>query len=179
MVRRVVTGHKHGRSVFLGDGKPEIQAFVSQYVPGLESYMLWSTPPVAKITREDRAETIDSKTKLLPKKGETRFVYLQLPPDAVAFSPDFNPSGAAEEFQRHMPDMAATREAEDPGMHRTDSVDYVIVLEGEVHLELDDQKEVVLRAHDAVVQNGTRHAWRNKSDRPVKLAVVMVGAKRG
>jgi quercetin dioxygenase-like cupin family protein len=57
-------------------------------------------------------------------------------------------------------------------------VDYGIVLEGEVWLELDDGEQVHLKAHDVVVQNGTRHAWRNKSDKPVKIAFTIVGARR-
>lgn len=48
----------------------------------------------------------------------------------------------------------------------------------EVWLELDDGKQVHLRPHDVVVQNGTRHAWRNKRDRPVKMAFVLIGARR-
>ena len=78
----------------------------------------------------------------------------------------------------HMPELAQTFEVDNPGMHTTDSVDYGIVLEGEVWLELDDGKQVHLQPHDVVVQNGTRHAWRNKSDKPVKMAFVIIGARR-
>jgi quercetin dioxygenase-like cupin family protein len=53
------------------------------------------------------------------------------------------------------------------------------VLDGEVWLELDDGKEVHLRAHDIVIQNGTRHAWRNKGTKSVKMAFVLIGARRG
>jgi len=63
-------------------------------------------------------------------------------------------------------------------MHTTNTVDYGIVLEGEVWLELDDGKQVHLEAQDVIVQNGTRHAWRNKSDKPVKIAFVLIGAQR-
>ena len=78
----------------------------------------------------------------------------------------------------HMPELITKFEMDSPGMHTTDTVDYGIVLEGEVWLELDDGKEVHLRQHDVIVQNGTRHAWRNKSDKPVKLAFVLIGANR-
>ena len=63
-------------------------------------------------------------------------------------------------------------------MHTTDSVDYVLVLDGEAWLELDDGQVSHLRAGDVVVQNGTRHAWRNLGTEPVTLAVVQVGAAR-
>jgi len=85
---------------------------------------------------------------------------------------------AATEFAELLPDMAAAREAEDPAMHRTDTIDHVIILDGEVWLEVDDQEEVLLQRHDIVIQNGTRHAWRNRSDKPVTLAVFMVSAER-
>jgi quercetin dioxygenase-like cupin family protein len=65
-----------------------------------------------------------------------------------------------------------------PGMHTTDTVDYCVILAGEVWLELDDGALTCLRAGDTVVQNGTRHAWRNLGDEPVTMAVVMVGAQR-
>ena len=69
-------------------------------------------------------------------------------------------------------------ETDNPGMHTTQTVDYGIVLEGEVWLEVDDGKQVHLKPHDIVVQNGTRHAWRNKGDKPVKIAFVLIGAKK-
>jgi quercetin dioxygenase-like cupin family protein len=57
-------------------------------------------------------------------------------------------------------------------------VDYAIVLEGDVWLELDDGEEIHLKPHDVVVQNGTRHAWRNKGATPAKMAFVLIGAVR-
>jgi naringenin degradation protein FdeH len=65
--------------------------------------------------------------------------------------------------------------AESP-MHRTETVDVGIVLEGETWLMLDDGSETPVRAGDAVVQRGTNHAWANRSDRPVRMAFVMIDA---
>jgi len=67
-------------------------------------------------------------------------------------------------------------EVEASGFHRTDTLDYVMILDGEVTLELD-RGSVALGPGDCVVQRGTRHAWRNRSGRPVKMAVVMVSLK--
>jgi len=69
-------------------------------------------------------------------------------------------------------------EPDAPGMHTTDSVDYGVLLDGEVWLELDDGREVRLAPHDLVIQNGTRHAWRNKSTRQATLLFVLIGAQR-
>ncbi|WP_245439801.1 cupin domain-containing protein [Microvirga aerophila] len=61
-------------------------------------------------------------------------------------------------------------------MHRTCSVDYNIVLDGSIWLELDDGNETMLNQGDVVIQQATRHAWRNKGDRPATMAFVLVGA---
>jgi len=74
--------------------------------------------------------------------------------------------------------MAEHLETDNPGMHTTDTVDYEFVISGEVVLELDDGAEVTLKPGDTVVQNGTRHAWRNRTNEPAVLVVVLIGAKR-
>jgi quercetin dioxygenase-like cupin family protein len=74
--------------------------------------------------------------------------------------------------------MAAHMEADNPGMHTTDTVDYEYVVSGRVILELDDGATVELGPGDTVIQNGTRHAWRNPYDGPCQMVVVLVGAIR-
>jgi quercetin dioxygenase-like cupin family protein len=63
-------------------------------------------------------------------------------------------------------------------MHRTDTVDFDVVLSGELYLEVDDGAEVLLKAGDCVIQNGTRHAWHNRSPENCLVAVAIVGAER-
>jgi len=74
--------------------------------------------------------------------------------------------------------MAEVLEPKNPGMHTTDTVDFDVVTSGELYLELGDGSEVLLKAGDGVVQNGTRHAWRNRSPANCVIAVplVLVGA---
>lgn len=74
--------------------------------------------------------------------------------------------------------LAETDEIENPGMHTTDTIDYGIVLSGEIDMELDEGREVHFRAGDCLVQNGTRHRWQNRSEEPCIIAFIMVGAKR-
>jgi hypothetical protein len=62
------------------------------------------------------------------------------------------------------------------GMHRSETVDIGFVLEGEVFLELDDGVETRLTAGTFVVQNGTRHAWHNRTDRPCRMLFAKIGA---
>ena len=78
-------------------------------------------------------------------------------------------------MERRLPGMAAHMEPDQPGMHTAASVDYEFVASGRVLLELDDGATVELGAGDTVVQNGTRHAWRNPFDEPARM-VVVVGA---
>ena len=175
--RRVVTGHSNGKSVLISDG-PTRKRHEYVHVPGNASALLWSTGSTP-VVPHDGSDVITEESTYLPKSaGETRLMYVTFPPDSVMMSSDFNPAAAGQEFMSHMPDFTQTFELDNPGMHTTDTVDYGIVLEGEVWLELDDGKQVHLKAHDVVVQNGTRHAWRNKTDKPVKMAFVLVGARR-
>jgi len=67
-------------------------------------------------------------------------------------------------------------EKDAPGMHRTATIDYEVVLAGSVGLELDDGTEVLLSPGDVVVQNGTRHRWHNRGTEPATMAVIILGA---
>ena len=73
--------------------------------------------------------------------------------------------------------LAEHFEKEDPAMHKTNTVDYAVVYYGEIWLELDDAKTIHLKRGDVVVQNGTRHAWRNKGTNPVTMLFFPNGAK--
>jgi cupin domain len=173
--RRVVTGHAGGKSVCVSDG-PSSKGKVYNSVPGQGSTLLWATSAVPTVPNP--GEAISAKTGYVPGPGETRFMFVTFPPDSVMMSPSFDPAAAGAEFMEHMPDLASKFEMDNPGMHTTDTVDYGIVLDGEVWLELDDGEQIHLHQHDVVVQNGTRHAWRNKSQKPVKMAFVLIGANR-
>ncbi|HKR90211.1 MAG TPA: cupin domain-containing protein [Phenylobacterium sp.] len=175
MSRCVVTGHKDGKSIFVADG-PASDVITFFATPDMVVTKIWATSASPSIS--ETAAGLRGRS-FLPALAETRFCVLKFPPDSVVSRQGFDLAAAAQEFAERLPEMAAVREMADPAMHRTDTIDYLIVLDGEVWLELDDHEEVLLRQHDIVVQSGTRHAWRNKSNRPVTLAVVMVGSARG
>ncbi|WP_091515318.1 cupin domain-containing protein [Amycolatopsis sacchari] len=88
------------------------------------------------------------------------------------------PHQLAAEAEERLPGLMGVFEPDSPGMHTTDTVDYGICLEGELHLELDNGKEVKLTPGACVVQQGTRHAWHNRSDKPALMCYVLVGAER-
>jgi mannose-6-phosphate isomerase-like protein (cupin superfamily) len=99
------------------------------------------------------------------------------PPSSVFAEPSFDAEAARTEALSRLRGLADHFEKEDPGMHRTNTVDYAIVYEGEIWLELDDGETVHLKSGDVVVQNGTRHAWRNKGMKPVTMLFFLNGAK--
>jgi quercetin dioxygenase-like cupin family protein len=149
-IRRLVTGHDdRGRSVVVSDGRPPWSK-VFEHTPGFASTMVWRTPP--KPARPH--DGID------PTRAVETFV----------------PAAAGAEHAEQSPGLVEHFERDNPGMHTTPTVDYAIVLEGEIWLELDDGQATLLKQHDITVQNATRHAWRNKSNAPAKLAFILIGA---
>ena len=83
---------------------------------------------------------------------------------------------ALAEMEALLPGLAGHMERDSPGMHTTATIDFEVVLEGEIWLELDDGAEVHLRVGDTVVQNGTRPAWRNRGSTTARMAVFLIGA---
>jgi hypothetical protein len=175
-VRRVVTGHDpRGRAVVAADS-PVPRSHEFRHIPGMGSAMVWATRPGEPISRRGTDPTPGVRSQV-PEPGGTCFVVVRFPPDSVFGSPSFDRAGAEAEHQVASPGLADLFEPD--GMHATSTVDYIIVLDGRVWLELDDGELVELARGDTVVQNGTRHAWRNLGAEPATLAVVMVGASAG
>jgi mannose-6-phosphate isomerase-like protein (cupin superfamily) len=174
-VRRVVTGYSGGKSKIVSDGGTR-RAKDFKHIPGQSAALIWSTPGTPTLPIDGADVVTEQSTYVPPKPGETRLMIVTFAPDSVMMTID--PAAAGQEFMEHIPDLAQTMEMDNPGMHTTQTVDYGIVLDGEVWLEVDDGKQVHLKPHDIVVQNGTRHAWRNKGDKPVKIAFVLIGAKK-
>jgi mannose-6-phosphate isomerase-like protein (cupin superfamily) len=176
-IRRVVTGRDAaGRAVVVSDGPPP-RSHDLVHVPGMATAMLWATAPGGPLPLNG-ADPTPPVLSQLPLPGGTCFLIVRFPPDSVYTSPGFDAVAAAAEQRLASPGLAELFEPDSPGMHTTDTVDYVVVLAGEVWLELDDGHLTRLRAGDTVIQNGTRHAWRNLGTGPVTLAVVQVGASR-
>jgi hypothetical protein len=174
--RRVVTGKDGtGRSVFLSDDVAPL-AHEFDALPGQGFGRLWRTEPGGSLDQTEEPQALTGP--ILPAPDGTSFMLVSIASDAAAMSPTFDPAALGAEFATYVPDFAATFEPDAPGMHTTDTADYVIVLDGEVWLELDDGAETRLTRGDVVVQLGARHAWRNRTDRPATIAVVMVGARR-
>jgi mannose-6-phosphate isomerase-like protein (cupin superfamily) len=172
--RRVVTGHdKRGKSIFLMDGAaPRVAE--TKAIPGLELVELWATDSTPAVPAAGKDPTI-AMTSFVPLPGGTRFSVISFPPLGEG---TFDAEAFRREYLEKAPGLAESLEKEDLAMHTTSTIDYDFVLSGEITLELDDGATVDLKAGDCVIQNGTRHAWRNRGKKPCVLATVMVGACR-
>ena len=175
--RRVVTGHDEQRkSVFVSDGIPA-RCVAFETLPGLEFVELWATEDVPKIPGGSDLTT--AMSSFIPKAGGTRFRIVRFPsaPEMSGnIANGFDPDAFRREYDSKIPGLADAHEADDHSMHATNTIDYGIVLSGEIDLELDDGAEVHLVAGDCIVQKGTRHAWRSRSPEPCLVAFIMVGA---
>lgn len=175
--RRVVTGHSNeGKSVFVSDG-PSPRHVTVTGMPGFSITSVWATDyGMTAVPGSD--DPTAKMTTFVPDEGGTRMVITVIPGvGGQPPSPEEMQQAGLEMFQQ-LPGLAQAMEPGHPGMHTTDTVDYNIVMSGELALELDDGKEVTLKPGNIVVQNGTRHAWRNRGSEPVVLYSVLVGAPR-
>ena len=168
-VRRLVTGHRaDGRSTVLFDGPAPN---VKQRKAGNGSTLVWVTDESpARTAGGDRAAR---DIGVPPPRGGTIFRVAEFPPGVGGEVRDNetvlrNFGIGADVMRGHPPRHVA--------IHRTRTVDYVVVLEGEIDLLLDDQ-DVRLKAGDVVVQQGTNHAWINRGTATCRLAMVFVDAE--
>jgi mannose-6-phosphate isomerase-like protein (cupin superfamily) len=144
--------------------------------PGVEFHQLWGTEDGgASLAARRPGPTVPP---FFPGPGGTRLLLVRYAPESSAPEPDGDPADLAREVKEKLPGLAEVFESPDSGMHATDTVDYGICLDGELCLELDDGKEVLLTPGCCVVQLGTRHAWHNRGDKPALMCFVSIGARR-
>jgi uncharacterized cupin superfamily protein len=172
-VRRVVTGHDaSGKAVALIDA---VSPHVLRYeTGGFTATMLWQTAEMPAAFAAGRDRAADQKGVVPPPRGSVLRI--------VEFPPEDPRRVAALTHRDVFRGLVAPDEslgpARHPFMHRTDTVDYGIVLEGEIDMWLDDS-EVHLRAGDVVIQQGTNHAWVNRSGAICRLAFILLDAEKG
>ena len=173
-VRRVVTGHTpDGKATIASDTK--VEAITVDLAPGMELHRLWGADETVMFPDDGSSRPYST---YFPPVGGFRFGLFTVPPESETIPEDLDLEAALAEMEEKLPGMVGHMEPDNPGMHTTDTIDFEYVISGEVWLELDDGEEVHLRAGDTVVQNGTRHAWRNKSSEPCCMVVCLIGANR-
>jgi mannose-6-phosphate isomerase-like protein (cupin superfamily) len=164
--RRVTTGHDaSGASIILADEQVEsIAAGGFSYDP------MWASDVAAVVPNDG---SIPNRPAFFPAAGGTRVLtWVAAPSGAIA--PDATP----EEIEAAAPGLLRHMEADDPGMHTTQTIDVDVVMRGEIWMEVDHGREVHLKAGDVVIQNGTRHRWHNRTETPTVVLSVIVGAEK-
>jgi len=171
-VRRVVTGHdSEGRAVFAGD--EVVEPIRLDLVPGSEFYRLWGADEPPHFP-DDGSQPPGEQ--YFPPLGGFRVGMFTVAPDSTVMVENIDIEAALAEMESTLPGMAGHMEPDNPGMHTTATVDFEFVVSGRCVLELDDGETREVGPGDTVVQNGTRHAWRNPFDEPCRMVVVLVGA---
>jgi mannose-6-phosphate isomerase-like protein (cupin superfamily) len=172
-IHRVVTGHDaEGKAVVASNG-PLPTVIEIAAIPGTVFHEVWSTTN-APATVDNGPDPSLGALRLPPPKHGTRIRFVDIPPDTS----EFIAQGAAKmkDAFTQIGDAAASTVKQDsphPLMHRTESVDYGIVIEGEMTLVLDDS-EVLLKPGSVVIQRGTNHAWANRSGKVCRMLFVLV-----
>lgn len=173
-MRRIVTGNDAaGRSRVVSDGPiPLTRNYKS--VPGLSVALAWSSE-AGEMLDTSGEDSTGSVVSFVPGADATRLVRLVFPPDSVALSPDFDPVGFGPEHLRNAPGLAELFEPD--FSHTTPTLDYAVLVAGELHLQTDDGTDTKLNVGDVVIQNGTRHAWRNPTEEPAVLLAALIGRR--
>ncbi len=170
--RRVVTGHdEDGKAIVVSDEEATM-ILERPSRPGVALTNLWQMPKVPT-EMNGPEESLEGEFVLHPPKGGTIF-------RIVEFWPEDPEQLAKIDGKEAFAAMGASHNvvegARHPYMHRTDTVDYAVVIEGEIDMLLDDS-EVHLKAGDTVVQRGTNHAWSNRGDTVCRIAFILVDAE--
>ena len=174
-VRRVVTGvDDAGRSYIVSDGQAP-NVFRSPTVAGFGAAQVWTTTP-GPVSNEGAVDpaAANAEIPMYPELGGTIFRVADFPPDSAydhagkdgLFSDiggDDARDGATHSSDRHF------------WFHKTDSIDFAVVLEGEIWMLLDEG-ECLLKAGDVIVQRGTAHSWSNRSGKRCRMAFLLLGA---
>jgi len=174
-IRRVVTGHApNGKSVVVSD--IDINAITIALASGSKFCRLWEVDSVPTLPVDNE---VKYNLNYFPPAGGYRFGLFTVPPESIMSKELVDMETALKEAEKKLPGLVAHMEPDNPGMHTTDSIDLAYIISGEVWLELDDGKMTHLFAGTTIVQNGTRHAWRNKSKEACVILVCLIGTKHG
>jgi hypothetical protein len=172
-IRRVVTGHNAGgKSIFVMDD-PTPHVF-SRTKGSAVVHELWETTRTPADNRGSN-DAITRGHRLAPPKGGSVFRIIEYPPDSERLAAITHEDGLPDDGSGR---AAATdrKSPRHPGFHKTDTIDYAIVLAGQIFAMMD-VGEVLLKAGDVLVQRGTNHAWSNRTSEAAVVAFVLIDAE--
>lgn len=180
LLRRIVTGvNDSGKSVISEDGAPPVARKGPSGRPGSASRRVWvSFDSPAKIDDPDRTPELPG---LMPPAAGNVMTYVDFPPEPKDPAELVRMLEAAKRGGGGPPPEAGLKKggagAPHHGMHTTDTVDYAIVLSGEIYAVVDEG-ETLMKAGDILIQRGTSHSWDNRSDEVCRVLFVMMGGVR-
>ncbi len=173
-VRRIVTGVNAAGKSYLEEDGVSPAMLTNDGRPGYRNNNLWRTlGPDISVDTED--SILQHKGVLPPPRG-TVIRVIDIPPE----SPDPEERRKATEaiFKQMFPDAQHhTGHSRHPGMHTTDTIDYAILLQGEL-VAIMDEDETTMRAGDILIQRGTSHAWANRSSEIARICFVLIDGSR-
>ncbi|WP_407715612.1 cupin domain-containing protein [Comamonas testosteroni] len=173
-IERIVTGHDdQGRAIITSHGPLPTTVEIAA-IPGTVFHEVWATY-ATPVPVDNGTDPTLAALMLPPPQNGTRIRFVDIPPDTAELLAQ-DRSEMRDAFTQIGDAAASTVRADSPHplMHRTQSVDYGVVIEGELTLVLDSGTEVLLRPGSVVVQRGTNHAWANRSSRPCRMLFVLV-----
>lgn len=175
--RRIVTGHNaDGKAIILSDGEPQ-RTYMIGGEKGAKFYEVWTTLQSPALINSNAGVSEENSLVLAPPKDGTRIRVIDFPPEGKEIQ-----QLSKEEANKHFKSMGgeqaskAGQGAAHPLMHRTETIDYGIVLDGEMTLILD-AGETTIKGGDIIIQRGTNHAWANRSGKICRMAFILIDGK--
>jgi hypothetical protein len=169
-IRRIVTGHNAAGKSIIAQDAVATTILELEAVPGLRATDLWETTTAPADLSSD-ADPVARPVHLEPASTGTIFRIVEFPPDAAINQRANSREVFASLGASHTVDTTSAT----PMMHKTASIDYAIVLSGEIWAVMDEG-ESCMKAGDVLIQRGTNHAWSNRSNMPAMVAFILVGA---
>jgi quercetin dioxygenase-like cupin family protein len=173
-IRRVLTADDARGESFIAEDGPSPSVRVVAQRPGYRVSNIWRTG--AAPSDVSAPDSIAEHQGVSPPEGGTVLRIIDFPPEPT--DPQELQRGLEATFGSMYRDAQhAPKPGQHPGMHRTETIDYALMVEGEM-VAIMDKQETVLRAGDVLIQRGTNHAWANRSGKPARIAFVLIAARR-
>jgi hypothetical protein len=173
-IRRVVTGKDEtGKAIAVMDGVAT--TIHRREELGVTNTLLWVTDSTSSDLFSNRKNVLNTMIGVAPPTGGTIFRVIEFAPEREVKA-DYETRLRIFRGLGLAPEGSSCDKPRDAGMHRTKTVDYVLILSGEIDLLLDDS-EVHLKSGDVLIQRGTNHAWVNRGTAPCQVAFILIDAK--
>ena len=173
-IRRVATGQAdNGLSVIISD--ETVEPIESPLIPGARFYSVWGADSMPTLPNDGEEPAIRT---WFPADGGSSCEFIVIPPDGASPPSGIDKAAALAETEKALPGLMDVMDPKHPGWHTTDTIDLLYVVSGACVLKLDSGETTPLKAGDALIQTGARHAWGNPGDQDCTLLVVSIGVKR-